>query len=224
MAGRRRLPVIPIETLLVEDDVRDFLLCRASAMSVERAEHSALAGPLLGRQTRVGRDGAPVQGRKEAVNRFYPIEAVDAERYGGYRCGAALDDVVDNLDALIVRQRKTEKVATVADRRRAAPWEEKRVIFSVTEVAWRFDQYDNARVMEREPENRSFRRRLQRVYREIAVPSAAGSARSRRSERRVQSRMLRSPHRKHHCGAAIPRPDRMASVCPDGRIQPTSAM
>jgi len=132
MAGRRRLPVIPIETFLVEDDVGYFLLRRASAMSVEGAEHSALAGPLLRRQTRVGRDGAPVQGRKEAVNRFYPIEAVNAERNGGYRCGAALDDVVDNLDALIVRQRKTERGATVADRRRVAPSEERRVIFSVT--------------------------------------------------------------------------------------------
>ena len=65
--------------------------------------------------------------------------------------------------------------------------------------------------------------RDQRIDREIATPIAAGSVRS--AVGGLHGRQLRLQNLRHnrHCGAAIPRPDRMPSVHPDGRIAPKNA-
>lgn len=58
MAGERGLPRIPVEMADPEEDLRDLLLSRSGAMSVDRLQHLAQPRALLPRQARVGRDGS----------------------------------------------------------------------------------------------------------------------------------------------------------------------
>lgn len=58
MAGGRGLPRIPVEMADPEEDLRDLLLGRSGAMSIDRLQHLAQPRALLPRQARVRRNGA----------------------------------------------------------------------------------------------------------------------------------------------------------------------
>ena len=62
MAGRGCLPFVAVETVGVQDDLRDLLLRGAGPVPVESPQHPLLPYPLLPGQARVWGDGAAMQG------------------------------------------------------------------------------------------------------------------------------------------------------------------
>ncbi len=177
VAGGRRLPVVAAEMVDVKNDLGDFLLRRAGAIAVEGAQHPALAGALLTCQSRVGRNGAAVQGREKSIDRFDPVEAVYAEGYGGDSNRLPVIGAVDDLETLPVSESKAKRCVIFAHRRIAAPWLGGSTCETSVEVRRGLGQYDDARVFLREPENGSVRRRCQGVDGEIVTPTAAEFAR-----------------------------------------------
>lgn len=113
MPIRRSLPLVAGKTTDLEENFSNFLLRRASPGAVEGPEHSAMAVALLTCQARVGRNGAAVQGRKETLNGFDPVEALDAERDGGDPRLGVRRGVIDDLDMLAVSEIETERCTVV---------------------------------------------------------------------------------------------------------------
>lgn len=89
------LPVVALERFQAEYDLRDFLLGRAVAMSVERLQHSSQSRALLFRQPRIGGNGSAVEGREQAIDGLKPVEPLDTEgnesgnRHIGGQCARA---------------------------------------------------------------------------------------------------------------------------------------
>lgn len=113
MPIRTSLPLVAGKAADIEENLSDFLLRRASSLSVEGPEHSAISVALLTRQARVGRNGTAVQGRKETLNGFDPVEALDAERDGGDPRRGVRRGVIDDLDMLAVSEVETKRCAVV---------------------------------------------------------------------------------------------------------------
>ena len=113
MPIRTSLPLVAGKAADIEQNLSDFLLRRASPGAVEGPEHSAMAVALLTCQARVGRNGAAVQGRKETLNGFDPVEALDAERDGGDPRRRVRGGVIDDLDMLAVSEVQTERCTIV---------------------------------------------------------------------------------------------------------------
>lgn len=80
----RCLPDVASHGLEPEDHLRDLLLARAAAMSVDGLQHAPCAGELLTSKTRVGWNGAAMKGGQEPSDGFDAIEAFDAERDHGH--------------------------------------------------------------------------------------------------------------------------------------------
>lgn len=177
VAGLRRLPCVAVEVINAEDDLGDFLLGCAVPVSVEGAQHSALPKALLARQPRVGRNGPAVQRRQEAIDGFDPVEALNTERDCGDRVRVAVDDRVDDLEMLSGFESEAIRNPVATHRRIAAPrfrWLAHSIWIELTR---RRGEHDDACILPRKPENRSFRRWYQGIDREIATPIAVGSDR-----------------------------------------------
>lgn len=108
MPIRGNLPFVAGKTTDMKENLSDFLLGRASSGAVECPEHSAMAVTLLTCQARVGRNGAAVQGREEALNGFDPVEALDAERDDGDPGRGVRCRVIDDLNMLAVSEIQTK--------------------------------------------------------------------------------------------------------------------
>ena len=83
VAGGRCLPVVATESADPKYDLRNFLLGRARAMTVEGLQHPAQPSTLLPCQSGVGRYGAAMEGGEQAGDRLEPVEAFQAERDEG---------------------------------------------------------------------------------------------------------------------------------------------
>ena len=70
----------------MEEHLCDLLLRRAGAVTVEGLQHAAQPCPPLAGQASVRWNGAAMQRRKEAMNRFEPVEAVEVERHDRREC------------------------------------------------------------------------------------------------------------------------------------------
>ena len=103
VAGRRVLPTGAIEAVGLEQDLRDILLGRAVAKTIDGAQHALCAGALLRRYPCVGRNGAAMDRGEEAVQRFEPAESIEPERDDG--CGGR-GDGRQHLQLLAVAQIK----------------------------------------------------------------------------------------------------------------------
>lgn len=101
VAGGRRLPFVAIERAHAKNDLRDLLARSAGAMAVEGLQHPAQPRPLLAGQARIGWNRAAMQGGKKTVDRFEPIQPVQAKRHDR---GGGRDAVVDELKMLTVAE------------------------------------------------------------------------------------------------------------------------
>lgn len=113
MPIRGSLPLVAGKATDIEENLSDFLLRRASSLSVEGPEHSAISVALLTCQARVGRNGAAMQGREEPLNGFDSVEALNAERDGGDPRRRVRRGVIDDLDMLAVSEVQTERCTVV---------------------------------------------------------------------------------------------------------------
>ena len=123
---------------------------------------------------------------------------------------------------LPIAKRDMELRASVLDREVEAPVR-RSAVSAVVKFRRGFGQHHHTCVLRWEPEDRRIGWRDQRIDREIATPSAAGSVRSAVGGLLGRQSRLQNLRHNRHCGAAIPRPDRMPSVHPDGRIAPKNA-
>jgi hypothetical protein len=222
MASKRSLPFVAVEMIDVEENLRNFLLRRASAVSVERAKHSALTDALLVCEARIWRNSAAMQSREEAMNCLDPVEALNAERNGGY--SAFLDSAIDNLEVLPIAQRVAERsVICTVSRWVGSPGFDGTICDAVAKCRRGFGQHDNAGVLQREPKDGSIGRWCKGVNGEIAIATATSFARSTFRDHYFRKSTPRSLRRIRRCGGAIPRRDRMALVHPDGRSVPMYA-
>ena len=107
MAGRRCLPFVAIELADAHENLRDFLLRGAGALSVEGSQHAPQTCALLPGQTGVRRDGTAMQGGEKSAYSFDTIEAIEIERN---HCDSdpAIAGAVQNLEMLPVAERETE--------------------------------------------------------------------------------------------------------------------
>lgn len=80
MAGGGRLPFVSVELADVQENLRDFLLRGARALSVEGSQHAPQTCALLPGQTGVRRDGTAMQGGEKSAYGFDAIEAIEIER------------------------------------------------------------------------------------------------------------------------------------------------
>ncbi|SIQ86816.1 hypothetical protein SAMN05421641_11630 [Paracoccus thiocyanatus] len=222
MTGGGCLPFVPVETAGVQEDTRDLLLRGAGPMAIESPQHPSESLPLLACQARIRGNRASMQGGKEALNGFDPVETGETERDDGDRDRIALEGAVENLQMLPVAERESELHTGVLDREVEAPGR-RSVINAVAETRRGLGQHHDTCVLGRKPENWRIGRRDQRIDGEIATPSAAGSVRSAAGGLHGRQSRLQNLRHNHRCGAAIPRPDRMRSVHPDGRIAPKNA-
>lgn len=83
VAGGSILPTCAIHAVGPEQDLRDLLLGRTIAKTIDGAQHSLRAGALLRRYPGVGRDSSAMNCGKQAVQRFEPAETVAVERNDG---------------------------------------------------------------------------------------------------------------------------------------------
>jgi hypothetical protein len=105
MTGRRCLPIVTAELADREEDLRDFLLGRAIALTVEGLQHAARPHPLLMGQPGVRWDHAPVERREKTVDGLDAIKTIDAERHErGDLCGVGIDSMAQHLDMLSVAE------------------------------------------------------------------------------------------------------------------------
>lgn len=178
MAGRGRLPFIAIERSDLEHNLRDFLLRGASPVSVEGPQHPSQACPLLAGQACIWWDGAVVQCREEAPNGFDPVEAIEVERNDGDRERIAVDGAVENLEILPVAEIETKIRICTLQPKLGVPGCDRCDAQVFAQARRGIGQNDDAGIMLRQPEDRSLRRRGQRIDGEIAIPTAAGCARS----------------------------------------------
>lgn len=218
VAYGRRLPVVAIEMIDVKNDLGDFLLCRAGAIAVEGAQHPALADALLTCQARVGRNSAAMQRREKSIDGLDSVEAVYAERNDRNGTFFSVNGVVDDLDALTVREGKAKCRVFITHRHVSPPQFGTIARDAGAEVNWCLGEHNNACVLLRKPEDRRFRRRCQGVDREIATPTAVEFARSVVREFREPRPTPENPRHKRRYGGAIPKPDRTLSARPDGHI------
>lgn len=164
-----------------------------------------------------------MQGGEETVDGLDPVEAVEAERNDRDSDSVDVVYTVEDLEMLPVAEGKAEIRIGVVHRQRDTP-DRRRETNTVMELRRGFGQHDNARIFQREPEDRGIRRWDQRADGEIATPTAAGCVPSAVRGLHGQRPMLQNLRHKRRCGEAIPRPDRMLSAHPDDRIPPKNAM
>lgn len=223
VAGRGRLPFIAIERPDLEHDLRDLLLGSTSPVSVEGPQHPSQACPLLAGQARIRWDDAVVQGREEAPNGFDPVEALEAERNDGDRERVAVDGAVENLEILPVAEIETKIRIRALHPKPDVPGRDRYDAQAFAQTRRGIGQNDDAGIMLRQPEDRSLRRCGQRIDGEIAIPTAAGCARSAVRDLPGQQPRLQNPRHRLHCGGAIPMPDRMLSTHRDAHTPPWNA-
>lgn len=205
------LPVVALKRADAEYDLGNLLLRCAVAMTVKGLQHSSQTRALLPRQALVRRNGPAVEGREQAIDGLKPIEPLDAEgnEGGGGRIGGQCARA-HQLDALAVTEIMEKKgFGAVAGGDRAI---QRWTRISVRTQSWgRLCEDDGAGIVLREPEDVSCRRCVQRIDREIATPTAAGSRPSADVHHSWHSSALGNPCRRIRCGAAIPTRDRMRS-------------
>jgi len=173
MAGGGRLPFVAVEGTNVLEDLRDFLLRGAGALSVEGSQHASQTCALLPGQTGVRRDGTAMQGGEKSAYSFDTIEAIEVERNHRDSYPVTVGAVQD-LKMLSVAEREAE--ISVGTFRREMNSPECRV--AATEAQRGFGQHHDAGVFLRQPENGCVRRCGPGIDREIATPTAAGYVRS----------------------------------------------
>lgn len=211
MACGGLLPVVAIEPANAKYDPRDFLLRRAIAIAVDALKHSSQSRALLFCQPRVGRDSPAVKCRKQTIDRLKSVEPLDAEgdecadgRIGRQSAGS------HQLDGLPTAEIMPEKsLCTVANGNSAI--ERWAPVSACSENCGLFGEYDGAGIVLREPEDLGCRRRIQRIHREIATPTAAGSRRSADVHHSWRSSARGNPCRRTRCVEAIPTRDQMRS-------------
>jgi len=223
MAGRGRLPFITAELADTEENLGDFLLGRAVAVTVECLQHAARPRSLLPGQSGICWNGTPVKRREKAADGLDAIKAIDAEwNERGNRRSADIDAVSQHLNMLSVA-----KVVEEVDALLSVTW-----IGALNDGLFagvchqqrgRARKYDDARILLRKPEYGSGGRSNQRIDREIATPNAAGSCPSAFAGRRRHVQAPQNRGRKRRFGGAIPRPDRMRSSPRHDRIPPRNA-
>lgn len=223
VAGRGCLPFVAVEGGDLQDDLRDFLLRGTGPVAVEGPQHPPQPCALLAGQARIGRNRATMQGGEESANRFDPVEALGIKRNDGDREGAAVDGAIEDLEMLSIAESEAEIRIRAVHPKVDAPGRGSCRASIAPQARRGIDQHNDTCVFLRKPEDRGIGRRDQRIDREIAIPTAAGYARSAVRGLHGQRPTLQNPHRRHHCDGAIPKPDRMPSTHPDARIPPKNA-
>jgi hypothetical protein len=183
VAGGRCLPVVATKRADPKNDLRDLLLGRARAMTVESLQHPAQPRTLLPCHSGVGRYGATMKGGEQAGDRFEPVEAFQAERdEGAERFGGPCRGGTNKRYALAVAEIENQMgFAAGVD---ADGGVDRRL--GVSACGWnigRCGKNDGAGVFLGKPDHPRFGRCLHRVYGEIATPTAARSCRSARPTR-----------------------------------------
>lgn len=223
VTGRGLLPVVTVEPVDTKENLGNFLLGRAIAVSIHGLQHESLPSPLLTCEPQFARDGAAMKRAEKATHGLDSIEALEPKRNDGDSALRHSDRVVSDLKILTISEGQSEiRPPFVAD----GLWRQRMTALAIvakSEARWGLGQHNNPCILLRKPEDRSVRRRRQGVDGEIAIPTA-GFSRSVCRNRRGEWKRPQSPRHRHRCGAAIPRQDRMPSMYRDGRILPRSAM
>lgn len=171
VAFRRVLPVVAADGLDSEDHLGNLQLACAVTMSVNGLQHAPRAGQLLTGETRVGWNGAAMEGREKSRDRLHAIEALDTKRDHGHewRAGRSVSGKrqVQTLPiAQIVQDVGTVfgwLIAYVSRLREGRPIR--------SDGRWRRCQYHRTGIFFRKPEHSRFGGFQSRGDKEIATPT-----------------------------------------------------
>ena len=148
VAGRRVLPTGAIEAVGLEQDLRDILLGRAVAKTIDGAQHALCAGALLRRYPCVGRNGAAMDRGEEAVQRFEPAESIEPERDDG---GGGRGDRRQHLQPFAIAEIE-QRVNAFQVGRCYGRGRKLSAVSVPDEAGWRRREDDDAGVVLRQPE------------------------------------------------------------------------
>lgn len=192
VAGGRCLPLVATKRADPKYDLRNLLLGRAGAMTVEGLQHPAQPRTLLPCQSGVGRYGAAMEGCEQAGDRFQPVEAFQAERDEGAETFGGCRGGMNQRYALAVSEIENQ-VGLAADGDADGGVDRR---LGVSACGWnigRCAKNDGACVFLGKPDHPRIGWCLHRVYREIATPTAARSCRSACADRFRYRRALENP-------------------------------
>lgn len=205
------LPFFAIERAESEYDLRDLLLGRAGVVAIEGLEHPSQSRPLLAGQACVRWNSAAMEGSEQAADGFNLVEPIKAERHKrAERLIRRPVGGVSELDMLAVAE-IVEQVGLAVSGNGNGGVNRRLLLSACGNDSGRLAEDDCACVLVGEPEHRRFGRRLQRVHREIATPTAAESCRSADADQPSSPSGPGNPCRSIRCGGAIPTRGRMRS-------------
>ena len=206
MAARGGLPFITAEDAGAEDNLRDFLLGRSVAISIDGAQHAAMSRPLLSGQARIERGDAIMERSEQPADRFKPVKPFEAKRNN---CGdGPARTIAYELKALAVPEIVQEIICVVGAYGEGAV-KTRSLVGIGRQDFWRISQDDSACIVLRQPEHIAVRWCIQRVNWEIVAPTSAEPFRSACVRRHFDGRRPCNPRHRHRCGEAIPSRYRM---------------
>lgn len=170
MAGRRCLPLIPMQMAGAKEDLCDVLLARAVAIAVESAQHALHPRPLLGGYARVGWNGPTMDSGQQAIDGFEPVETVAVERDDG--CNRVGADG-QGLQVSAVAERH-HRVGALLIELPGSAFDDVGQIAGLNEDRRRRGQDDDAGIILSQPVDGCGLGFERRICREIATSSAAG--------------------------------------------------